>query len=247
MLTIVSMSRRPEMYKNFVIETEKVLRDLISAYYVFVNDPQLLPFYKSLEISNNKIKVFNAPEDFVFKYGHDTVYNYLEKQVQTLYILKLFDTDTIEVDLQLLKEELKQGFDIYGIETYMERGDVWENKFQLYKKGVLEWAGLVHENQHFKKPHTTAILKSLKVYHHNAVDPESEKLDKTSDGFIVLKKTKEGTDSDQRNLLYEYLGYRIACENGRHDHPFWFVRNYEVNKELIDVYVKRVKKKFGIT
>lgn len=249
MVTIVSMSRRPDMYRDFVENVEKTMGSLVDAYFVFVNDPQLLPFYKAFELKQGKIKVFNAPEDFVFKYGHDTVYNYLEKQVQTPYILKLFDTDTIEVDPKLLEEELKSGFEVYGMETYMERGDVWEVKYQLYKKGVLEWFGLVHENQHYKDKstvHKAEILRGLKVYHHNALDQESAKLEKNAEGFIILQKTTEGTDSDRRNLLYETLTWKIVHENGRHDNAGWFHRHYHFNKEIVDWYYERARKKYRL-
>jgi hypothetical protein len=250
MITIVSMSRRSEMYRDFVEQIEKLMGELVDAYLVFVNDPQLLPFYKSLELKNSKVKVFNAPEDFVFKYGHDTVYNYIEKQVQSKFILKLFDTDTVEVNSRLLEQELKENFDIYGMETYMERGDVWETKYQLYKKGVIEWYGLVHENQHLKKGviHSPSkILKNLKIYHHNALDLESEKVEKTPDGqFIILKKTQENTDSDRRNLLYETLAWTIANASGRHDNPGWFKKHYEINKEVIDWYYERARRKYKL-
>lgn len=240
------MSRRPQMYKQFVDQIENLSGTLIDSYFVFVNDPQTLPFYKSLEISNPKVKVFNAPEDFVYRYGHDTVYNYLEKQVQSPYVLKLFDTDTVEIDPKLLEEELKKGADIYGMETYMERGNVWETKFQLYKKGVLEWFGLVHENQHFKGNVNAEKMESIKVYHHNALDPESANLKKNAEGFIILEKTKEGSDSDLRNLLYETLTWKIVNENGRHDNPAWFHRHYEFNKEVVNWYYSRAKKRFKL-
>lgn len=253
MITIVSMSRRTEMYRDFVEQVEKSMGNLVSAYFVFVNDPILLPFYKALEQKNSKVRVFNAPVDFVYRYGHDTVYNYLEKGIQTPYILKLFDTDTIEVDAKLLEEELKatflgvQGFDIYGMETYMERGNVWETKYQLYKTNFLTWYGLVHENQHFKTPHQSSkTLKSLKVYHHNALDPESAKLEKNAEGFIILKKTQEDSDSDRRNMLYETLTWKIVNEGGRHDNPGWFKQHYSFNKEVVDWYYDRARKKFKL-
>jgi hypothetical protein len=246
-ITIVSMSRRPEMYRDFVKQSEELMGNLIVSYFVFVNDPILLPFYKNLEQSSPKIKVYNAPEDFVIRYGHDTVYNYLEKLVQTPYILKLFDTDTLEVDSKLFEEELKKNLDIYGMETYMERGDVWETKYQLYKKGIMEWFGLVHENQHFKSSISTPTkLKGLKIYHHNALDTESSNLEKTPDGFLLLKKTQEDSDSDRRNLLYETLTWKIVHENGRQDNPGWFLKHYEYNKPVVDWYYERAKRKYKL-
>jgi hypothetical protein len=247
MITVVSMSRRPDKYRHFVEHMEREMGTLIDAYYVFINDPQTLPFYKNLELQEKKIRIFNGPEDFVFRYGHDTVYNYLEKNVKSTFILKLFDTDTVEVDPILLEEELKTG-DIFGMETYMERGDVTETKWQLYRAGILSWYGLVHENQHFYKdvPVTQKLLKSLKVYHHNALDSESATLIKNEQGFIILKKTTEGTDSDRRNLLYETLTWKIVNEGGRHDHVGWFQQHYAFNRETVDWYYERARKKYKL-
>lgn len=249
MITIVSMSRRPEKYRSFVQHTETVLGSLIKQYLVFTNDPQTYPFYKNLELENPKIKVINGPEDFVYRYGHDTVYNYLEQLVETPYILKIFDTDIIEVNLELFKAELltDPSPDILGMETYMERGDVTETKFQLYRKGILKWYGLVHENQHFEQPSVySKTTPNLKVYHHNALDPESAVLEKNAEGFILLKKTIEGSDSDLRNLLYETLTWKIVHERGRQDNAGWFHKHYEFNREIVDWYYHRAKKKFKL-
>ena len=49
MITIVSMSRRPEMYRDFVKQAESLMSNLVTSYFVFVNNPDFLPFYKSLE------------------------------------------------------------------------------------------------------------------------------------------------------------------------------------------------------
>ena len=247
-ISVVSMSRRPDLYFEFVKSLEKSIPDIVVEYIVFVNDPVTLPRYYSFALNDcKKVKVLNAPEDFVFRYGHDTVYNYLEKKVVGDYILKLFDTDVCEIDHDVLVEDLSRGADIYGMDTFMERGNVWEVKFQLYKRGILDWFGMVHENQHFKieKPKQDH-LKGLKVYHHNALDPESAELEKNAEGYIILKRTAEGSDSDKRNLLYETLTWKIVNEGGKHDHLGWFQRHYQLNKDVVDWYYKRAKERFKL-
>jgi len=286
MITIVSMSRRPDLYRDFVKQAESKMGSLIDNYLVFVNDPNFLPFYKNLEASSSKVKVYSAPEDFVYKHGHDKVYNFLESKVQSTFILKLFDTDEIVVNSKLLEEEIKKtNLDIYGMKTWMQRGDVWEVKYQLYRKGVLRWSGLVHENQESPtgrpmmfwpgppeitkstepslsgKPDSIHLvpddgkspiwifqgaLENLKILHHNALDTFSSNLKKTDDGFIILEKTPEGTDSDRRNLLYESLAWRIVNEDLPHSAKGWFQRHYQINKEVIDWYYDRAKKLYKL-
>jgi hypothetical protein len=249
MISVVSMSRRPVLYKQFVQSMEEQMGTLVLEYLVFVNDKSIYSDYKQLEREfPNKLRVISTEEDFVFKYGHDMVYNFLDKQAKGDYILKLFDTDRIEIDFPTLQKEIESQADIYGIPTYMQRGDVWETKYQLYKKGVLTWFGLVHENQHFNLGNQNlvhVILKGMKVYHENALDPESAKLEKKN-GFIILQKTQEGSDSDSRNLLYETLTWKIVNENGRHDSRQWFVEHYQLNKEIIDDYAFRANKKYNL-
>lgn len=241
------MSRRFSRYQSFVENLELQLSPEIKEYIVFVNDKELIPLYKELELHNCKIRVEQASNDFVFRSGHDTIYNYLESISDTKYILKLFDTDTVEVNKDLFLKELEKDADIYGIDTYMERGEVWEKKYQLYKKGIFKWYGVVHENQHFliQNPKVENLL-GIKVFHRNSIDSESRNLKKTSDGFIILESTKDGSDSDNRNLLYEYFSYIIANENARHDNLNWFKRHYEINKTLIDEYYKRAKEKYNL-
>lgn len=246
-ISIISMSRRPEMYFDFVRSFEKAVPDIVVEYIVFINDVVLLPRYYSFANEHSKVKVQHAPEDFVFRYGHDTVYNYLEKKAVGNFILKLFDTDICDINHGQLLEDLKRDADIYGMDTYMERGNVTETKFQLYKKGVLEWFGAVHENQHFKIENPKQDhLKGLKVFHHNALDTESSELEKTSDGFIILKRTQIGSDSDKRNMLYETLAWKIVNEGMRHDHIGWFNRHYQINKDVIDWYYQRAKERFHL-
>jgi len=247
-ISVVSMSRRFELYKQFVHCLEFQISDLIQQYIVFVNDKNIATKYLDLEKENTKIRVVIAAEDFIYKYGHDRVYNHLDSIASTEYILKLFDTDVVEVDKNLFKEELNKNVDLYGIQTYMQRGDVWETKWQLYRKGVIKWTGIVHENQvpNKKGQITKYQLQSMKVFHNNALDKISLELKKTPDGFIILEKTEEGSDSDQRNMLYEYCTHRIVNEGVPHNSVAWFRRHYELNSAVILWYVQRAKEKYKL-
>jgi hypothetical protein len=86
----------------------------------------------------------------------------------------------------------------------------------------------------------------MKVQHRNAIDSKSQNLKKNPEGFIILEKTEEGTDSDERNLLYETLTWKIVNENGRHDNPAWFRRHYEINSQVVDWYYLRAKERFKL-
>jgi len=242
------MSRRLEAYKEFVRHTDELMGEWITQFRVFVNDPETLTGYKELERDVPKIKLFQAPPDFVFKHGHDTVYNFLEKNVESTYILKLFDTDIVYVDHDVFAKELGEGPDIVGMNTYMQRGNVWEWKYQMYKPNLMKWFGLVHENQVWNSKDLKMIQsEGLKVEHMNALDPESRELEKTPDGqFIILKKTEEGTDSDKRNMLYETLTWKIVHEGGRQQNAAWFHKHYEINREVVDWYYQRAKQKFNL-
>jgi hypothetical protein len=241
------MSRRFDGYCKLVEQFEHIIPEFIEQYIVFVNDDKLKSLYKSLENQNKKVKCVFANENFVFKNGHDTVYNYLDSLVQSEWILKLFDTDRIELDIELFKKEfegLNNKINIYGIPTFMQRGEVWENKYQLYKKGIANWYGILHENLEFNVQLITYDLKSLKVFHENGIDNKSLDVKKTEDGFIILEETFSGEDSHERNVLYESLGYKIVFEGGRHRNRDWFVRNFEINKNLILKYVEEAKKRW---
>ncbi len=248
-ITVVSMSRRTELYQKFILDIESKIGHLIKEYIVFVNDPNIFPFYKNLQNTNNKINVISASEDFIYKYGHDKVYNYLESKVTSQYILKLFDTDLVEINVPEFEKELALEKDLYGILTYMVRGDSWEQKYQLYKSGLFQWEGCVHENLELLDK-TTQIsqydLKSFQVFHKNALDKESKELKKTPDGFIILEKTEEGSDSDRRNMLYEYLGFLISSGQVDHKYKGWFEKHYFYNKSIIDLYVARVKERYKL-
>ena len=248
-ITIVSMSRRTELYSKFILDVESKIGHLIKEYIVFVNDPNILPFYKNLQNTNKKINVISGQEDFVYRFGHDRVYNYLESKVTSQYILKLFDTDLVEVNIPEFEKELNLEKDLYGILTYMSRGsNMWETKFQLYKKNIFKWEGCVHEEKKWiKNENEIQIynLTSFRVFHKNDIDFYSKNLTKTEDGFIILEKVDKQSDSFLRNCLYEGLTWKIVNEGLDHKYRGWFLRHYEINKKVIDFYHEEAEKKYS--
>ena len=121
----------------------------------------------------------------------------------------------------------------------MARGDSREIKYQLYKKNIGNWVGMIHENFEFYSQPTLYDLLSLKVYHKNALDNFSKNLKKTFDGFIILEDCDENSDSYKRNLLYESLTYRIIHENLPHKYRGYLLKHYEINKTIIDKYYQK--------
>ena len=259
LITVVSMSRRFEGYQHLVKQLETQIPDLIGQYLVFVNDDSIKDKYRKFSdtflkiklegmiVEQSKVRPFFAGSDFVFKHGHDFVYNYLEKNCFTDYILKVFDTDEIVIDPEKFKQEFTLGKDLYGIPTWMARGDSSEIKYQLYKKDLFKWIGAVHENQEFFRTPTVYDLKGFSVFHRNAVDEASKNVEKNKDGFIILKKVteEENKDSYLRNLLYESLAYRIVYENLPHQNAAWFKQHYQINKEVIDYYYNEALKRWS--
>jgi hypothetical protein len=246
MITVLTASRRPDLYKNLIANLEDQIGDLVDEYIVFVNDDSLKEEYKKIKYLYSKIKFIFAKEDYIYKMGFDSLYNLLIEQSKSKYCLMLFDTDTIEVNKDLLKQELSEDKDLYSFDCYMQRGDVWEEKHQLFKKDLVKWFGLVHENQQFNRQPTHSKLTSFKVYHNNSVDKESQDVKKNAEGFIILEKTEIDSDSDKRNLLYETLTWKIVNEGGRHLNAGWFHKHYSINKEIIDEYYNRAKEKFHL-
>jgi len=245
MITVLTASRRPDLYQILVQNLENQLGDLIDEYLVFVNDESQKEKYKKIRFSNSKIRIIFGKEDYIYKMGFDSLYNLLISQTKSKYCFMLFDTDIIEIDKEKFKQELATDKDLYSFSCYMQRGDVWEEKYQLFKRDLVQWFGLVHENQTFKYPPQIAKLESLKIYHNNSIDKNSENVKKNKDGFIILEKTEEGSDSDKRNMLYETLTWKIVNESGRHQNPAWFKQHYSINKELIDDYYQRAKQKYN--
>ncbi len=47
-----------------------------------------------------------------------------------------------------------------------------------------------------------------------------------------------------RNLLYEGLTYRIVHEHLQHRYRGWFLRHYEINKEIVNWYYNRAVEKW---
>lgn len=245
MISVITATRRFYDFRRMVCNTEIKMGKLVTEYIAFVNDSSQREEYATLKNSGcckpEKLKILFAPDNYIYKNGFDSLYNLLIKTAKGKYLLQIFDVDYLTVDLEQFKKDLELDKDIYGFPMYMQRGDVWETKFQLWKRDLLTWYGLVHENQQFAKQPETMEITSLKVDHNNARDDASSNLRKTPDGFIILEKTEPGTDSDKRNMLYESLTWEIVNNNGRHQNKGWFVRHYDINKEVIDWYHERAK------
>lgn len=245
MISVLTATRRPEGYLEMINRIEDVMSDVVTEYVAFVNNDNVRNEFKRIHKEHEKIKVMFAPENFLYRQGFDTVYNTLMKMARSEYVLMIFDADTIELDKDQLMKDLEEKKDAYTFQMYMQRGDSWEKKLQLYKNdGLLKWFGLVHENQQFLRQPEVKDIDSLKILHHNARDENSKNL-RYKDNFIILDKTEEGTDSDRRNLLYEGLAWKIVNENGRHLNRAWFEKHYEINKEVIDWYHERAEEIWG--
>ena len=116
-ITIVSMSRRPKLYNNFICSLEEQIGSLIKQYIVFVNDQDILQDYKNLEILNSKIKVLNAPEDFVFK----------NQDLQTGYPVAYQMTPVSDMPWELYTADMNWGEpDLAMTKKYMR--EVFENR-----------------------------------------------------------------------------------------------------------------------
>ena len=242
MLSILTATRRPEEYLNMVQRVESAMGDLITEYIAFVNNDNVKDEFRHINKDHEKITVMFAPENFLYKQGFDTVYNTLMKRAKSEYVCMIFDADTIEINYEQFVKDLAEKKDAYTFQMYMERGNVWEKKLQLYKNdNLLKWFGLVHENQMFQRQPEVKDIDSLKILHYNARDEKSKNLH-YKDNFIILERTEEGTDSDRRNLLYEGLAWKIVNENGRHMNKAWFEKHYTINKDVIDWYHERAEK-----
>lgn len=246
-ITVISTTRRPEQYKQFLLNIERELGEFIESYLGFTNDLSTKESYKALKSEFPKLKIVYAPDNFIFKNGFDKTYNLLLNKVSTEYAWMLFDVDEVIVsDKSKFAESINGFYNYVGIPTHMQRGDSLEVKYQLYKTNLIRWEGAVHENQAFLGEVKSIDLPDtvIKVLHKNAVDTESSNLKKTDDGFIILERTTEGSDSDKRNMLYEGLTYRIVYEGLPHRYRGWFIRHYEINKEIIDWYYGRAIEKW---
>ena len=244
-ISLILASRRPSGFKNLVDQLEEKLPEFMLEYIAFNNDPNLKSEFEAIKAQNPKIKVLNAGEDFIFRMGFDTVYNTLMKAAKGEYCLILFDCDEIEVDKEKFLQFFSIQADVYFFKMFMQRGQVEEKKFQLFKKDILKWVGAVHENQAYSRNPNILELEGFRVNHNNAQDDSSKVLAKDPEGFIILEKTEEGTDSDKRNLLYEGLAYRIIHENLPHFNKNWFIEHYKRNKAVIDWYYERANQLWG--
>ncbi len=242
MISILTASRRPEGYKKLVEQLEQSsIAELIENYIVMVDNEAQHDEFKSIKDTYSKVKIMKVQHNYIYNNGWDAVYNILAKAAKTPYVWLLFDTDIVKIDGEQFKKDMEQQADVYSYPTYMQRGDAQETKAQLYKKDCLEWFGALHENQMFKRQPKVADITSANVSHNNALDAESKNIRKSSDGFLLLDKTQEGTDSDKRNLLYEGITWKIVHGEFKHQHMGWFQRHYELNKEVIDWYHDRAE------
>jgi hypothetical protein len=246
MISIVTVTRRPDGYRNMVKSVNEQLGEHIDQFLAFSNNPQTQDEYKAIEKENPKVKMLFAKENFIYKSGFDTVYNYLHSKISPEnWIFIAVDTDTITIDKDLLFKDLSTNPDMLGIQMYMQRGNVWETKNLFYKNdNLFQWFGLVHEVMNFNRQPKIIPTQAIKIVHNNALDKTSKEIKKTSDGFPILEKAEPGSDSEKRNLLYETLVYRIVNEGGRHAHKQWYDRYYQINKEVIDYYNEKAKEYF---
>ena len=102
-------------------------------------------------------------------------------------------------------------------------------------------SGLCHEIMNFNRQPKIIPTTAIKIIHNNALDKTSQNIKKSPDGFPILEKAEEGSDSEKRNLLYEALVYRIVNEGGKHAHKQWYEGYYKVNKAIIDEYNEKAK------
>ena len=245
-LSTISASRRPTGYLNLVKQLEEKLSDYIVEYLCFIDDVKLKPEYDKIKEQYPKVKIILAQENYIWKNGWDSVYNLLIKSSKGLICWMIFDSDEIILDnSERFIDDLYDG-ELFGINTKMQRGNVFENKFQLfYNNGNIKYFGLVHENQIFMN-HSPKIkiLNSIRINHNNALDKNSKELKKTEDGIPILEIEEEGTDGYNRNLLYEGLTWKVVNQNGRQQNRDYLIRYYNVNKEVIDEYYKRAVEKW---
>ena len=243
MISIITVTRRPDGYKAMVESIENQIGDLVDRYLAFTNNPQTHDQYKAIEAENSKVKIFYAKENFIYKSGFDTVYNFLHSKVPPEnWIFVAVDTDTIEINKEQLLKDISTSPDMLGIQMYMQRGNVWETKNLFYKaNNLFSLAGLCHEIMNFNRQPKIIPTTAIKIIHNNALDKTSQNIKKSPDGFPILEKAEEGSDSEKRNLLYEALVYRIVNEGGKHAHKQWYEGYYKVNKAIIDEYNEKAK------
>jgi len=246
MISIITVTRRPEGYKNMVESIEKQIGGLVDRYLAFTNNLQTQEQYKAIEAENSKVKIFYGKENFIYKSGFDTVYNFLHTKVPPEnWIFIAVDVDQIEINKEQLEKDMATDPDMMSIQMYMQRGDVWETKNLFYKaNNLFQWYGLVHEIMNFNRQPKIIPTTAIKIIHKNALDKTSQDIKKSPDGFPILEKAEIGSDSEKRNLLYESLVYRIVNEGGRHAHKQWYDRYYQINKEVIDYYNEKAKEYF---
>jgi len=244
--SILTASRRPEGYLNLVRQLEEKLSNYVVEYLCFIDKAELKPEYDKIKEQYPKVKIILAQENYIWKNGWDSVYNLLIKSSKAVMCWLLFDSDEIVLDnTEQFIHDLYDG-ELFGINTKMQRGNVFENKFQLfYNNGNIKYFGIVHENQVFlKHSPNIVVLNSIRINHNNALDKNSKELKKTEDGIPILEMEEEGTDGYNRNVLYEGLTWKVVNQNGRQQNRDYLIRYYNVNKDIIDEYYKIASEKW---
>ncbi len=245
-LSIITASRRPQGYLNLVKQLDEKLSNYIVEYLCFIDNKELKSEYDKIKEQYPKVKIILAQENYIWKNGWDSVYNLLIRTSKGNHCWMLFDSDEIILDNpKRFVNDLNDG-ELFGINTKMQRGNVFENKFQLfYNNGNIKYYGLVHENQiYLNHSPNVKILNSIRINHNNALDKNSKELKKTEDGIPILEMEEEGTDGYLRNLLYEGITWKIVNQNGRQQNRDYLIRYYNVNKEVIDKYYKKACEKW---
>jgi hypothetical protein len=259
-ISLITATRRPDKYFELIQEVDSKMGSLIKEFNALVHESQS-DEYKKIKEKNSKIRILKVSDNYIYKNGWDSVYNLLGKFSTSNFLLMLFDTDKIEnLNLEEFKKYLNSGYDLFGFNVFMQRASgVYEKKYQLYRNNFgFEWRGAVHENLINTKSangilHSNLLHKQFEIpiehfsiLHQNALDIYSTQTKRNKDGFVILEKLEEGSDSFERNLLYETLTWKIVNENMFHYNKLWFEHHYKVNKDAVDYYYNIAKKKYDL-
>lgn len=241
MITAITVTKRPDQFERLVQEIGKI--NCVNEVFALVAEKD--DIHKQFSEIKNRVntiysddffKLIKAPFDFLFKNGFDSAYNLLAKKAKNDIILTLTDSDYIEeINNDLFENEIKD-VKCGIVNIYMQRGDSEEKKALIYNRNYCNWYGVVHENLMSKTQIETKEITSLKLNHKNAKDDFSKNVKKNEQGFIILEKLSPGSDSYNRNVIYEYHTYMIVNNNARQINRDWFFQHYEINKEAVDYY-----------
>ena len=247
MITAITTTKRPEQFERLVQDIVKI--NNVNEVIAFVAEKD--DIHKQFSDIKNRInanyskdffKLIKAPFNFLFQSGFDTAYNILAKKAKNDTILTFTDSDYVEeINNELFESEIKD-IKCGLVEIYMERGNALEKKALIYNKNSCHWYGVVHENLISPGAIKLTEITSLKLKHLNARDEYSKNLKKNEEGFIILEKLNPGSDSYDRNVIYEYHTYMIVNNNSRQMNRDWFLKHYEINKDAVDYYYNEALK-----